>query len=1056
MEIHMNLRTKSIIILLTLVCVSSASAEFAPVLWDTSAVAFRQGYHIEWQRAGAADEAGDICYVWSDTRTMYRDIYAQKFAPNGDMLWQAGGKPVVQAYNRQEDPDICSDGSGGFYITWVDYRADSLGDVYAQRLNSNGDVYSGWPADGIIVSAIMNTEQKSLHTIPDGAGGAMVVWHDLRSGNGDLYAHHILPNGTLDPAWGTDGNLLAGGTGNQGGAGEQSVDSDGAGGVIAAYTNFDWNIYCQRISINGTLPWGSNPIAVCTASGDQKAVKMCPDGSSGAFIVWRDFREDFNGDIYGQRINSSGAPVWTANGIAIRQEAASVKQDEPRMNYDGMNGFVLCWLDTRNSPGNDYFDVYANRLNGSGTKLWGSNDVLVCGEIYDQLEARINSDGNGGAVIVWTDERDGDNLAARNIYAQKLNASGAAQWQAGGLAVSNYKFIQDMSHIRTTSSGTSYFAWSDTRRGSPGIYNQIVNASGNFMLAEDGEEMVWGIDGDAKEQKIHKLEDNKYIMIWRDLRDYNIGGLIFQQIFDTDGNIYLPQDGIPIYNLSPGADTLLKGNYGQKDLEIISDDAGGVIVCWQDDRLIDAFGEPQIYVQRLDPQGNPMWDSTGVRVYSTWYTQENPSICSDGAGGAYAGFSGYDFAVSWYLSAVCSHIDANGIVLDSGVVVEDDFDLRVFGAVEDGEGGAIIYWRRSYETQDDDIYAARIIPPFTVAWSIPVCDAQGLQDLPTAIPYSGGGAVFAWKDERDGVADLYMQRVSNDGRKVWDTMFDRLVDYSTEYQIHRNGILIADTLVAHTVKPPSLAEDSEGNVLIVWEDQRNGPDTDIWLQKVAPNGDTLFMANGIPVAVEARDQTEPMLVMDDDNGLNVIWTDYRTIPHCDIYAVHLDNEGAPTASPWVNNGNIVCDFLNIQEDPFIVDDYNGGGIAVWSDLRSSGKIYLSNLYGQRFNDGVDRHISSGGTPIIPGEFSLNQNYPNPFNPVTAISFHLPNAGDVNLTVFNTLGQEVSVLYDGFLSAGPHKIVWDGVSNGDALSSGIYYYRLEFNGQMKVMRMIMLK
>ena len=78
---------------------------------------------------------------------------------------------------------------------------------------------------------------------------------------------------------------------------------------------------------------------------------------------------------------------------------------------------------------------------------------------------------------------------------------------------------------------------------------------------------------------------------------------------------------------------------------------------------------------------------------------------------------------------------------------------------------------------------------------------------------------------------------------------------------------------------------------------------------------------------------------------------------------------------------------------------------------------------------------------IAENFSLSQNYPNPFNPSTTIKFSIPSNGFVNLKVFNTLGQEVQSLVSGQLSAG----VYNADFNGSKLTSGVYYYRLDYTG-----------
>jgi hypothetical protein len=94
---------------------------------------------------------------------------------------------------------------------------------------------------------------------------------------------------------------------------------------------------------------------------------------------------------------------------------------------------------------------------------------------------------------------------------------------------------------------------------------------------------------------------------------------------------------------------------------------------------------------------------------------------------------------------------------------------------------------------------------------------------------------------------------------------------------------------------------------------------------------------------------------------------------------------------------------------------------------------------------------------LPDRFALYQNYPNPFNPVTTISFDLPTADRVRLTVLNLLGQTVTVLAEDRRSAGSYSITWDGTDhNGLAVASGVYFYRLETGLETSVRKMILMK
>jgi len=95
--------------------------------------------------------------------------------------------------------------------------------------------------------------------------------------------------------------------------------------------------------------------------------------------------------------------------------------------------------------------------------------------------------------------------------------------------------------------------------------------------------------------------------------------------------------------------------------------------------------------------------------------------------------------------------------------------------------------------------------------------------------------------------------------------------------------------------------------------------------------------------------------------------------------------------------------------------------------------------------------------LLPQEYSLSQNYPNPFNPVTVIHFELPRASEIQLEIFNLLGQRIHTLVEGKKSAGRYDVTWDGKNEqGIPLSSGIYIYRLTAGEYQRTMKMVLLK
>ena len=95
---------------------------------------------------------------------------------------------------------------------------------------------------------------------------------------------------------------------------------------------------------------------------------------------------------------------------------------------------------------------------------------------------------------------------------------------------------------------------------------------------------------------------------------------------------------------------------------------------------------------------------------------------------------------------------------------------------------------------------------------------------------------------------------------------------------------------------------------------------------------------------------------------------------------------------------------------------------------------------------------------LPTAFSLADNFPNPFNPATTIQYALPQAADVELTVYNVVGQPVRTLVAEHQSAGRYVVEWDATNDsGHSLSSGMYFYRLQAGGAfLEIKKMLLLK
>ncbi|MBT7118324.1 MAG: T9SS type A sorting domain-containing protein, partial [Candidatus Marinimicrobia bacterium] len=118
-------------------------------------------------------------------------------------------------------------------------------------------------------------------------------------------------------------------------------------------------------------------------------------------------------------------------------------------------------------------------------------------------------------------------------------------------------------------------------------------------------------------------------------------------------------------------------------------------------------------------------------------------------------------------------------------------------------------------------------------------------------------------------------------------------------------------------------------------------------------------------------------------------------------------------------------------------------------------IKLAGADGSLIN--IVSRTNSSEVKVIPGAFALHQNFPNPFNPSTEIRFDLPEAGNVNLAIYNLMGQKIRTLSSDNMTPGYHAIIWDGTNDiGSQVATGMYFYSIQSSEFQATKKMLFLK
>lgn len=141
------------------------------------------------------------------------------------------------------------------------------------------------------------------------------------------------------------------------------------------------------------------------------------------------------------------------------------------------------------------------------------------------------------------------------------------------------------------------------------------------------------------------------------------------------------------------------------------------------------------------------------------------------------------------------------------------------------------------------------------------------------------------------------------------------------------------------------------------------------------------------------------------------------------------------------------------------DTLTAGPDYVWNFTRASGDSLSPGFaqavcYPVKSRMVTDANDQPHGLPLV---YSLEQNYPNPFNATTTIRFRIPRQEHVTITIYNVLGQKVSVLADEAFPPGEHSVVWNGRDRrGKSAATGIYLYQIKSEGLTETKKMILLK
>lgn len=419
------------------------------------------------------DGAGGAIVAWHDQRPTLPSggvCFAQRVSATGTPLWALNGVALSTTGDLTDPtaPAVAADGAGGAFVA---YGGTSF-QPRVQWVNAAGSPQ--WGPDGVLLTnALPGMRHLAIVRDIGGGGGAIVAWHQVNGtgGTSDIYAQRVNAAGAIQ--WGAGGVAVTSSSMNS--ETLPALISDGAGGAIIVHLGSN-GCRAYRLNSSGVSQWGTTILGTLT---NNRRPAIVTDGSGGAVVGWA----AGNTGIFVQRVTSVGNKAWTPTNAGVQ---LSTSGNQCAMIPDGTGGATVSWQDIRTGT---HYDIYAQRVDGVGATQWMVNGVGVSVVQNDQLAPTIVSDGGTGALLTWYDGRafaSGD-----DIHAQRIDATGASQWTADGLAVCTVTNDQQEPTIAVDGAGGAFVCWQDLRSGTnTDIYFHHLNGNGQVLSVPGGNQAL--------------------------------------------------------------------------------------------------------------------------------------------------------------------------------------------------------------------------------------------------------------------------------------------------------------------------------------------------------------------------------------------------------------------------------------------------------------------------------------------------------------------------------------------------------------------------------------
>ena len=975
------------------------------MVWQNNGIPIRQGVHIEWQRTVCPGESGSMIFVWSDTRYGSRNVFAQKVDSSGVLLWGSQGSAVTNLPGRQEDPVAITDGDGGAFIAWVDYRFDDEGDIFIQHIDNQGNRMMDDNGEAL---ARVDGRHLTINMCTDSLGGVFVAWQDKRNFlDDDIFGTHVSSNYEIIAP--SSGVSIIQMNGNQGAKSLEYAGNNQATIIWSDTRSGSGNdIYCQKINMNMEKIFSDGGLEVSATSDLETTPRTTFMKNDTSFVIWQSGTEST--DIYYNLLTSDGL-VFSEH---LQLCSFNSSKANPRIKRNQLGEVFIQWIDYRNDPtaGNHYYQ----RVSHGGNISWDQNGIQLDAS-GDDHHARFSPGGNRELFVYW--ERG--TFPNVDIMYQGIQSDGSLLLDNAEF-VSNVSGYQSMPNTLFDNNNGSFVVFADQSNGSIDLRVQRMNSDlTSFEL--NGLIAMNGLDGDI-EYPIANYTNDNVVLNWVDARD---GKKVFGSIINDNGVITPVENG---------------QNLTQFDSYTFQLENEPVSLLAHDYLFTAAFdaqsGAKLIRMNKFDLSFQMQWPNEGYVVHQSTLDQRKVKLfeTADGIGVVWSEIRDevdFDLFYQRFNLEGQMQFDSSGVTLMDGVWV----DNYVEGIYSTPDSNFILVWVNDvWGSGSLSFQKFNLNGEIAAGWPSDGYTLSSIGDpekLKGQVISDESGILVAWEETYNFNKNIKANIIHWDGTLEWT-----------------NGLLLTSA-ENDQINIDLAIDESSQTSLVIWEDFQNGNDLNIAGQFIDLSNNVLLNENVIICSNEEYQQS-PVVKNVFYGHFLVLWEDERGFLNSDpvlsggldIYGqvIHYDH-----GNVYSDNGIALCQEYHDQKGPQISllkenqDASQSLWFAYWIDMRSSGKADLANLYGQalRLSEPMSTEISN----IQPNSFKVGDAFPNPFNNSIGVQINIRELKPIDVIIVNVMGKVVYNEKIIPLSNGVHSFTWNGKNfYGQDLPSGIYF--LQFN------------